>query len=167
MSSLKDKKSSKTEAVDALVPPALAMRPAEVVIGRIVGIGSDGAPIVDFPENPAGEPVPAVATARYDLGSAGRDVALMFISGDAARPLAIGVVARSSGKDAIDASTAAVEPEKPPECLTLAATREIVLQCGRASIVLTRAGKVLLRGAYLSLRSTGMQRITGASVHIN
>ena len=47
------------------------------------------------------------------------------------------------------------------------ASREIVLQCGRASIVLTRAGKVLVRGAYLSLRSSGMHRITGASVQIN
>jgi hypothetical protein len=167
MSSLKARKSSKTEPTNALLPPALSTNPAEVVIGQIVGIGADGTPIVDFPENPAGTPVPAMATARYGLESVGRDVALMFISGDPTRPLAIGVVAHSSEKDAVGASTAAVEPEEPPECLTLAATREIVLQCGRASIVLTRAGKVLLRGAYLSLRSSGMQRITGASVHIN
>jgi hypothetical protein len=167
MSSLKDKKSSKTEPVNALVPAALAMRPAEVVIGRIVGIAADGAPLVDFPENPAGEPVLAMATARYDHESSGQEVALMFISGDPARPLAIGVVASPNRKDAVDANPAAAEPDRPPECLTLAATREIVLQCGRASIVLTRAGKVLVRGAYLSLRSTGMQRITGASVHIN
>jgi hypothetical protein len=58
----------------------------------------------------------------------------------------------------------AVEPD---ERLTLTATREIVLQCGRASITLTRAGKVLVRGAYLSLRSSGVHRITGASVQIN
>jgi hypothetical protein len=55
----------------------------------------------------------------------------------------------------------------PEERLTFTAAREIVLQCGRASIVLTRAGKVLVRGAYVSLRSSGMQRITGASVQIN
>jgi hypothetical protein len=167
MSSLKDKKSSKTDRANALLPPVAAMRPAEVVIGRIVAVGADGTPIVDFPQNPAGEPVPAMATARYDLVPIGQPVALMFISGDLARPLALGVVAGSSGEGAVDASRAALEPEEPPECLTLAATREVVLQCGRASIVLTRAGKVLVRGAYLSLRSTGMQRITGASVHIN
>ena len=168
MSSLKDKKSSITDRVDAaLLAAAPAPSPAEVVIGQIVGIGADGAPVVDFPENPAGEPVSAMATARYDHASAGREVALMFISGDPTRPLAIGVVAPRNRKDAVDANPAAAEPDRPPECLTLAATREIVLQCGRASIVLTRAGKVLLRGAYLSLRSTGMQRITGASVHIN
>src|SRR5438132_1531924 len=98
MSSLKARKSSKTEPAIALVPPAPATRPAEVVIGRIVGIGPDGAPLVDFPENPAGEPVSAIATARYDLESAGRDVALMFISGDPTRPLAIGVVAHPGWK---------------------------------------------------------------------
>jgi hypothetical protein len=143
------------------------MRPAEVVIGRISGIGAGGAPIVDFPENPAGEPVPATATARYDLESVGRKVALMFLEGDPARPLAIGLVAQPNGREAVDASAAAVEPVQPPERLTLAAAQEIVLQCGRASIVLTRVGKVLLRGAYVCSRSSGMQRITGASVHIN
>jgi hypothetical protein len=100
--------------------------------------------------------VQAMATARYGDVSPGSAVALMFVEGDRTRPLAIGMIAPS-------------EPAPPAieERLTLSATREIVLQCGRASIVLTRAGKVLVRGAYLSLRSSGMQRITGASVQIN
>jgi hypothetical protein len=164
MSSLKDKRSFKTEAAGSLVPSAPATRPAEVVIGRVVKIGPDGALLVDFPENPAGEPVPAMATADYDLVPSGQPVAIMFISGDPSRPLAIGVVTHP---DQANVGPTGVQPDEPPECLTLAAKREIVLQCGRASIVLTRAGKVLLRGAYLSLRSTGMQRIIGASVHIN
>src|SRR5215471_10128105 len=125
MSSLKDKRSSRTELVTALDPPAPATGPAEVVIGRIAAIGADGAPVVDFPENPAGEPVPAMATARYDLGSVGRNVALMFLSGDPTRPLAIGVVAQASGKHAVDA--AATKPDEPPERLIFAAAREIVL----------------------------------------
>ena len=44
----------------------------------------------------------------------------------------------------VGASSAALE-----ERLTFTAAREIVLQCGRASLVLTRAGKVLVRGAYV------------------
>ena len=148
MSSLKDKKSSRTEAH----PSA----PAEVVVGTLVAVGEDGAPVVDFPGNPAGAPVPAMATARYGGASLGGAVALMFIDGDRSRPLAIGTIAHAE----------AVRPTME-ERLTLSAAREIVLQCGRASIVLTRAGKVLVRGAYVSLRSSGMQRITGASVQIN
>jgi len=49
----------------------------------------------------------------------------------------------------------------------LKAKQEIVLECGRASITLTSAGKVLIRGAYLSSRSSGVHRIKGASVEIN
>ncbi|HEY2617674.1 MAG TPA: DUF6484 domain-containing protein, partial [Acetobacteraceae bacterium] len=54
-------------------------RPAEVVIGRFVGLGDDGAPLVDFPGNPAGAPRPALATARYDDVATGGSVALMFL----------------------------------------------------------------------------------------
>ena len=149
MSSLKDKKSSRTEASVA----APATRPVDVVIGTLVGVGDDGAPLVDFSGNPAGAPVRAMATARYGEVASGSAVALMFLDGDRARPLAIGVV-----------------PDQAPapiDRLMLTAEHELVLKCGRASIVLTRAGKVLVQGAYLSLRSSGMQRLTGASVQIN
>jgi hypothetical protein len=154
MSSLKDKKSSKTEAVGGVPAP----QPADVVIGRFVGIAEDGAPLVDFPDNPAGVPVRALATARYGAVVPGSSVGLMFLEGDRAQPLAIGVVAEQSE----EVPVAATE-----ERLTFTAAREIVFQCGRASIVLTRAGKVLVRGAYVSMRSSGIQRIIGASVQIN
>jgi hypothetical protein len=164
MSSLRDKRSFRTEAPDAADASAPATRHAEVVIGQIISVGADGVPQVDFPGNPAGGPVPALATAHYDDVPPGRAVALMFLDGDPARPLAIGVVAQP---DAPAGSAGVPEGEHPGDRLTLTAAREIVLQCGRASIVLTRAGKVLVRGAYVSLRASGMQRITGASVQIN
>jgi hypothetical protein len=47
------------------------------------------------------------------------------------------------------------------------AEEQIVLKCGKASITLTRAGKVIIRGAYLLNRSSGVNRIKGGSVHIN
>ena len=49
----------------------------------------------------------------------------------------------------------------------LTAEREIVLKCGKASITLTRAGKVIIRGAYVLSRSSGVNRIVGGSVQIN
>jgi hypothetical protein len=140
MSSLKDKKSCRTDAVPT------------VTVGRLAAIAEDGTPMVEFSGSPA--PLRAMATARFDAVPPGAAVALMFIDGDRARPLAIGVIEQD-------------ELSAAEERLTLSHAREIVLQCGRASIVLTRAGKVLVRGAYLSLRSSGMQRITGASVQIN
>jgi hypothetical protein len=53
------------------------------------------------------------------------------------------------------------------ERLVFSAEKEIVLRCGNASITLTRAGKVLIRGAYLLARSSGVNRIQGGSVQIN
>ena len=51
--------------------------------------------------------------------------------------------------------------------LVLSAEQEIVLHCGDASVTLTKAGKIILRGAYLLSRSSGVNRIKGASVQIN
>ena len=49
----------------------------------------------------------------------------------------------------------------------VSAEREIVLQCGDASITLTRAGKVLIRGNYVLSQATGYNRIKGAAIDIN
>jgi hypothetical protein len=86
-------------------------------------------------------------------------VALAFLDGDFAVPLILGLVANGC--------VPAVEVARERKRALIEAEHEIVLRCGKASITLTRAGKVLVRGAYVSLRSSGMQRITGASVHIN
>ena len=89
----------------------------------------------------------------------GAAVALMFVDGRS----------RATVGDRRDRATRAGvdDAAASEERLTFTAAREIVLQCGRASLVLTRAGKVLVRGAYVSLRSSGVQRITGAIVQIN
>ena len=59
------------------------------------------------------------------------------------------------------------EAEAVPDRLELVARREIVLRCGNASITLTRAGKIILRGTYVLSRSSGVNKIKGGSVQIN
>jgi hypothetical protein len=51
--------------------------------------------------------------------------------------------------------------------VTLTGEEEVTLQCGKASITLTRAGKVLITGDYVLSRSRGVNRIKGGSVQIN
>ena len=51
--------------------------------------------------------------------------------------------------------------------MNITAEKEIVLKCGKASITLTKAGKVIIRGTYLLNRSSGVNRIKGGSVQIN
>jgi hypothetical protein len=137
----------------------VALPPArEVTLGRVLGVDPDGSPLVDSLGNGTGAPLCAAATSSYDASAVGREVALVFLNGDLLRPLALGLIRPAAEADM---------PQPGAEHLVISAEGDTTLRCGRASITLTRAGKVLIRGAYLSLRSSGMQRITGASVQIN
>lgn len=170
MSSLKDRRSSKIDEpaeIEPAVPPALPAPLSEVTIGRVVGF-ADNSPLVDYPANPAKAPLPALATAPVSPDAAGRAVALVFIDADPARPLILGLVrGAESGTQQTEEAPAPVSARLDGETVTLTAERELVLKCGRASITLTRAGKVLIRGAYLLSRSSGANRIKGGSVQIN
>jgi hypothetical protein len=144
-----------------------------VVIGQLAGFDAAGGPLVDFPGNPLREPLSALATARLNPATTGRDVALLFAEGDLAQPVVIGLIQRPAEEDAAVVDALEVAPGSPAEArvdgerVVLTADKEIVLKCGKASITLTRAGKVLIRGAYLLNRSSGVNRIKGGSVQIN
>jgi hypothetical protein len=51
--------------------------------------------------------------------------------------------------------------------MVVSAREQMVLRCGKASITLTRAGKVLIQGSYVLTRSTGVNRVKGGAVQIN
>ncbi len=51
--------------------------------------------------------------------------------------------------------------------VTVEADREIVLRCGKASITLTRAGKIILRGTHVVSQSSGTNSVKGTQVRIN
>ena len=57
--------------------------------------------------------------------------------------------------------------EADGERLLVSASKQLTLQCGKASITLTAAGKVLIQGSYVSSRSTGLHRIRGAAIQLN
>jgi hypothetical protein len=142
-----------------------------VTRGMLVGFNEHGDPLVDFPGNPVGNPVPAVSTVilRYEFG--GREAVLMFEDGDLSRPILIGLVQAplKPGKQALfeEQGGGPLEVVADGETVLINGHKEIILRCGLASITLTRDGKILLRGAYLQSRSSGVNRIKGASVQIN
>ena len=142
--------------------PSEASRIAGVRIGRLVGLGESSEPLVDFPGNPSGKPVAALSVMALRESTVGREVVLMFEEGDAERPVVMGLVEERTAK-----RRAPVELMLDKRSFVFTAEEEIVLRCGKASITLTRAGKVLIRGAYLLNRSSGVNRIKGASVQIN
>ena len=144
-----------------------------LVLGRLVGFTDEGAPLVQFSGNPAVTPVVArIATTA--AGQEGDQIALMFEDGDPARPISLGVIRESFGpsdsnrQQRLDAAgKPALHFDRSEERLEISAEREIVLRVGRASITLTEAGKVLIRGAYVLSRSSGVNRIKGGSVELN
>ncbi len=64
-------------------------------------------------------------------------------------------------------SPAQVEVDADGQRLVVSAKEQLVLRCGKASITLTKAGKVTIEGSYVSSRSTGVNRVKGGSVQLN
>lgn len=142
--------------------PATATRLDGVVIGILLDVPQAASPVVAFPGCPSETGLVATTTTQLSREDIGTQVALMFVAGDPSQPLVIGRIQRVP-------QTPNAQPvaHLDGERLEFSAEREIVLRCGKASITLTREGKVLIRGAYLSSRSSGANRIKGGSVQIN
>jgi len=160
------------EAILAQPARVASSRPAPqnaihgVVIGTLTGIAADGTPLVEYPGSATGGPARAASTEPVVPDDLGREVALSFIGGDSARPLILGFLIRPGAPGQANPSDP-VDVQVDGESVTLTGKQQIVLKCGKASITLTRAGKIIIKGAYLSSRSTGVNRIKGGSVQIN
>jgi hypothetical protein len=149
------------KARDAEVPEKPS-RIEGVMVGRLVGLTSGGEPLVEFPDSPSDAPLAARAMAAVGPGDVGREVALLFEGADPHKPIVMGFMQLPSTK-----TTPTLAVENDGRRLTLRGEQEIVLACGKASITLTRAGKVILSGTYVLTRSSGVNRIRGGSVQIN
>lgn len=136
----------------------IGLRLEGVVTGRLARLDAAGIPWVELAGTEGG-PLPARTVAELGASDVGRDVVAAFEEGDAARPIILGVLRPPSKKG--------VEAKVDGDSVVVTGRNEIVLRCGKASITLTKAGKVLIQGAYLSSRSSGAHRIKGGSVQIN
>ncbi len=140
-----------------------------IVVGIVRGFGAEGEVNIDLPGFYQAQNLCARALCALSEADVGREAAILFEGGNTKRPVIMGLLYAGGEK-----------PQRPPvfertrskasvdgERLVFSADREIVLQCGEASITLTRAGKILIRGAYVLTRSSGVNRIQGGSVQIN
>lgn len=143
-----------------------------VVIGKLVDLTRHGEPLVNFASNHSGSPLCAKTTVVLGLETLGEKVLLVFESANVLKPIIIGVV---QSPTALDEKTQCIPGQHSSlpivECdgerVMVSAEKEIVLRCGEASITLTRAGKILIKGTYVLSRSSGVNRIKGGSVQIN
>jgi hypothetical protein len=138
-----------------------------VRIGTLVGLTDDGCtPLVMYSGQPGSAALPARATLDLHGAHIGRDVVLMFEDSDPRRPVLLGCLTQKPAWPLTE-RPGQVEVDADGERLVVNAKEELVLRCGKASITLTKAGKVLIHGAYVSSRSSGVNRIKGGSVQLN
>lgn len=57
--------------------------------------------------------------------------------------------------------------QKDVQEITFNADEKIELRCGKSSLTMNKDGKIVLKGSHLLSRSSGPNRIKGASVNIN
>ena len=165
-----------------------AFQPGTIVIGRIIDMDEQGRPLVDYDDNPENKPLIALSTQSLTKLHISRQVALLFNEGDPVKPVIMGLIHNpleemlenfelslapetqdeaSTTNKSIDSLGALDDVSVDGQRVVIQAQQEIVLKCGEASITLTRAGKILIRGKYLLNRSSGVNRIMGGSVQVN
>jgi hypothetical protein len=96
----------------------------------------------------------------------GSDVVLQFEAGDPELPNILGRL-QSTGAWPLEERPAQVQVDADGRRFVVDAKEEITLRCGKASITLTKADKVIVEGTYVLHRSSGVMRIKGGSVQLN
>ena len=147
--------------------PAVLARLDGAVIGTLVALAENGTvPLVSFAGQPGTAALPARSTLDLYGAHVGRAAVLLFEEGDPARPIVVGCLRQADEHAAPDAP-GQVDVDADGERMIVSAKQQLVLRCGKASITLTKAGKVLIQGAYVSNRSSGVIRLKGGAVQIN
>jgi hypothetical protein len=166
----------KAAAAETIQPIDIQKRISGARVGTIVNISDDGHVLVEFSGNRFGPRKARMTAAVRDkiqsADDAGQSVLLVFENDDPGLPIIVDVLCDSIQTKGEKAPLALQMDETEAvfvdgRQVTFDAKEQIVLRCGKASITLTRAGKILIKGAYLLHRSSGVNRIKGASVQIN
>lgn len=154
-----------------------------VRVGHITDIDDAGHVLVDYPGNTQG-PTPARFTHSMTIETLKRaqkkswEILLVFENSNPDQPIIIDVLSSliddiSDAEDDAGSSDVILTAEETQDVtidgkrVAFNAHEKIVLTCGKASITLTKAGKIIIRGAYVLNRSSGVNKIKGGSVQIN
>ncbi len=147
------------------------------IVGRLTAPGRSGEIMVEFNGNNPRVARVLSGVGRIELGkpeNRGREVLLIFEEGDPERPIVVGLI-ENFLEDIVSMEinqpdSQEIEPKKAlldGKRVTLEAQEEIVLKCGKGSIMIRKDGKIVIKGTHLLSRSSGPHRIKGGSVNIN
>lgn len=138
-----------------------------IIIGELIGLSINARlPLVTFPGQPGTSALQARSVVDLKDRQIGQAIVLMFENADPYKPIIMGVI-NEAEKQSTDNLPSQVEVDTDGERLLVSAKEQVVLRCGKASITLTKAGKVLIQGTYIVSRSSGANRIKGGSIQLN
>lgn len=134
------------------------------LLARVVALSEDGTVLVAL----AGQ-TPVAALVLHQISAEqlhhakvmATPVLVVALDGDVRRLAIIGVMTSTVTPHRL--ATAKVDGRR----VEITGQDEVVLACGAASITLTKAGKVIIKGVRISSLAEEVQRITGGSVQIN
>ena len=129
--------------------------------GVLVALTAEGEPLVADASDPQAPVLAARSIVELDGSQVGAQVMIACTAGDDELPVVLGVLHGGARR------AQSLEVHGDGERIVVSAREHLVLRCGKASITLTRAGKVLIEGAYVLSRSSGVNRIKGGSVQLN
>ena len=144
-------------------------------IGRIAGINDMGDIFVECEDSGVHPAKLLAGINRDDLArpeQRGREVLVLFEKGDPRKPIIVGLMENRleslislevHDEQARDSKDVLVDGMR----VTLEATEEVMLKCGKGSILIRKDGKIIIKGTDILSRSSGPQRVRGASVSIN
>lgn len=148
------------------VPHGIAAAAAPAV-GRLLGFDLPGQPLLGKLKACPHQVLAARSTVPLRQSMIGREVLVVFEGGDVHAPVIVGVLEPQALREQPPAAEPGVTVQADGQRHVITAEREIVLRCGDASITLTRAGRVVIKGRHILSRSTGTHKIKGAAIDIN
>jgi hypothetical protein len=147
-----------------------------VRVGRIVRLTVEGQALVDFPGNPLGaiaaRSVVSAASSSGNHCELNVPVLLVFENGDPTLPVIVGFVCDSIRASPPEQSMILDTARFPDivvdgKTVVFEASAEIILRCGKSSVTLRNDGRIVIKGSEIVSRSSGVQKIKGASVRLN
>lgn len=131
-----------------------------VVIGIFLGFG-DGAPLVVFAGNPKDTAIPARSLTELTADMIGAEVALLFQEADPGRPLIVGRIVEPVGRSSLP------QVVRDGERVKIVGEERIELRCGKATIIMEKDGRIVIRGTNLTSHASAANRIRGGSIDLN
>ena len=137
----------------------------ELIVGVLREVPSEGKGIVAMVKGGVAWTGEAKLCASMTAGDRGRHVVIAFEEGNPLRPLVLGPLVND---ETLQQTPLSIRFDEAVDRTSLECPgEEVLIRCGRASITLSRSGKIVIRGTSILTRSSGPNRIKGASVQIN